>query len=163
RACRWTQPIAPSHPPSPLVLARHELSRPCPSPPQPWSIASSSLAIGTVVGLAFNRYARSWLARLGITMRSDTKAELVGIAGAFIGFHINVILGPLPAPLRHFILAGRWCHGGEGKPRAPSMPPPRYATCLRGPYPPCVRSPFPRSVANTKAPGLAHEPRQHLG
>jgi hypothetical protein len=63
------------------------------------------LAIGTVVGLAFNRYARSWLARLGITTRSDTTAALVGIAGAFIGFHISVILGLLPSPLVHFIFA----------------------------------------------------------
>jgi uncharacterized membrane protein YeaQ/YmgE (transglycosylase-associated protein family) len=53
----------------------------------------------------FNRYARSWLARLGATTRSDTTAALVGIAGAFIGFHISVILGLLPSPLMHFILA----------------------------------------------------------
>jgi uncharacterized membrane protein YeaQ/YmgE (transglycosylase-associated protein family) len=29
----------------------------------------------------------------------------VGIAGAFIGFHISVILGLLPSPLMHFVLA----------------------------------------------------------
>jgi hypothetical protein len=44
-----------------------------------------------LVGLAFNRYARSWLARLGSTARNDVTAALVGIAGAFIGFHICLI------------------------------------------------------------------------
>ena len=63
------------------------------------------LIIGAVVGLAFNRYARSWLARLGSTTRSDITAALVGIAGAFIGFHISIILGLLPSPLIHYILA----------------------------------------------------------
>ena len=63
------------------------------------------LIIGAVVGLAFNRYARSWLARLGSTTRSDINAALVGIAGAFIGFHIGVILGLLPSPLMHYVLA----------------------------------------------------------
>ena len=63
------------------------------------------LVIGIVAGLTFNRYARSWLARLGTTTRSDITAALVGIAGAFIGFHISVILGLLPSPLMHYILA----------------------------------------------------------
>jgi uncharacterized membrane protein YeaQ/YmgE (transglycosylase-associated protein family) len=55
--------------------------------------------------VAFNRYARSWLARLGSTTRSEVTAALVGIAGAFIGFHISVILGLLPSPLMHYVLA----------------------------------------------------------
>jgi uncharacterized membrane protein YeaQ/YmgE (transglycosylase-associated protein family) len=63
------------------------------------------LIIGIVAGLAFNRYARSWLARLGGTTRSDITSALVGIAGAFIGFHISVILGLLPSPLMHYVLA----------------------------------------------------------
>jgi uncharacterized membrane protein YeaQ/YmgE (transglycosylase-associated protein family) len=63
------------------------------------------IVIGIVAGLVFNRYARSWLARLGSTTRSDVTAALVGIAGAFIGFHISVILGLLPSPLMHFVLA----------------------------------------------------------
>jgi uncharacterized membrane protein YeaQ/YmgE (transglycosylase-associated protein family) len=63
------------------------------------------LIIGIVAGLFFNRYARSWLARLGTTTHSDITAALVGIAGAFIGFHISVILGLLPSPLMHYILA----------------------------------------------------------
>jgi uncharacterized membrane protein YeaQ/YmgE (transglycosylase-associated protein family) len=63
------------------------------------------LIIGTVAGLVFNRYARSWLVRLSSTTRSDVTTALVGIAGAFIGFHISVILGLLPSPLMHYILA----------------------------------------------------------
>jgi uncharacterized membrane protein YeaQ/YmgE (transglycosylase-associated protein family) len=63
------------------------------------------LIIGIVVGLVFNRYARSWLARLGTTTHSDITSALVGIAGAFIGFHVSVILGLLPSPLMHYILA----------------------------------------------------------
>ena len=63
------------------------------------------LIIGIVAGLVFNRYARSWLARLGSSTRSDITSALVGIAGAFIGFHISVILGLLPSPLLHYIAA----------------------------------------------------------
>jgi uncharacterized membrane protein YeaQ/YmgE (transglycosylase-associated protein family) len=63
------------------------------------------LIIGIVAGLAFNRYARSWLARLGGTARSDITSALVGIAGAFVGFHISVIFGLLPSPLMHYVLA----------------------------------------------------------
>ena len=63
------------------------------------------LAIGIVVGLAFNRYARTWLARLGSTTRSDFTSALVGIAGSFIGFHIGVILGLLPSPLILYLTA----------------------------------------------------------
>jgi uncharacterized membrane protein YeaQ/YmgE (transglycosylase-associated protein family) len=63
------------------------------------------LVIGIVVGLVFNRYARSWLARLGTTTRSDITSALVGIAGAFIGFHLGVILGLLPTPLMLYLAA----------------------------------------------------------
>jgi uncharacterized membrane protein YeaQ/YmgE (transglycosylase-associated protein family) len=63
------------------------------------------LIIGAVAGLAFNRYARTWLARLSSTTHSDVTAALVGIAGAFIGFHISGILGLLPSPLMHYVLA----------------------------------------------------------
>ena len=63
------------------------------------------LAIGIVVGLAFNRYARTWLARLGSTTRSDITSALVGIAGSFIGLHIGVILGLLPSPLMLYLTA----------------------------------------------------------
>ena len=63
------------------------------------------LIIGIVVGLAFNRYARTWLARLGSTTRSDITSALVGIAGAFIGFHLGVIVGLLPSPLMLYLAA----------------------------------------------------------
>jgi len=63
------------------------------------------LVIGIVAGILFNRQARSWLGRLGTTGRSDVTTALVGIAGAFIGFHLSVILGLLPSPLMHYILA----------------------------------------------------------
>jgi uncharacterized membrane protein YeaQ/YmgE (transglycosylase-associated protein family) len=63
------------------------------------------LVIGIVTGLVFNRYARSWLARLGTTARSDVTSALVGIAGAFIGFHLGVILGLLPSPLMLYLAA----------------------------------------------------------
>ena len=63
------------------------------------------LIIGIVVGLFFNRYARTWLSRLGNTTHSDITSALVGIAGAFIGFHLAVILGLLPTPLMLYLAA----------------------------------------------------------
>jgi uncharacterized membrane protein YeaQ/YmgE (transglycosylase-associated protein family) len=63
------------------------------------------LLIGVVAGLFFNRYSRSWLARIGGSSRSDLTSALVGIAGAFIGFHVSVIIGLLPSPLMHYLLA----------------------------------------------------------
>ncbi len=63
------------------------------------------LLIGVVAGLFFNRYSRSWLARIGASSRSDLTSALVGIAGAFIGFHVSVIIGLLPSPLMHYLLA----------------------------------------------------------
>lgn len=63
------------------------------------------LIIGIVMGLFFNRYARTWLSRLGNTTHSDVTSALVGIAGAFIGFHLAVILGLLPTPLMLYLAA----------------------------------------------------------
>ena len=64
------------------------------------------LLIGVAAGLFLNRYSRSWLARqVGGSRRSDITSALVGIAGAFIGFHISVIVGLLPSPLMHYIAA----------------------------------------------------------
>jgi hypothetical protein len=59
------------------------------------------VVIGIVVGLAFNRYGRSWLGRqvAGATGAGDVTYALVGIAGSFMGFHIAVILGLLPSIL----------------------------------------------------------------
>jgi uncharacterized membrane protein YeaQ/YmgE (transglycosylase-associated protein family) len=63
------------------------------------------LIIGIVVGLFFNRYARTWLARLGTSSHSDITSALVGVAGAFVGFHLGVILGLLPSPLMLYLAA----------------------------------------------------------
>jgi uncharacterized membrane protein YeaQ/YmgE (transglycosylase-associated protein family) len=52
------------------------------------------LAIGIVVGILFDRVAgRSWLARQfsGATRTTITSA-LVGVAGAFVGYHIALLL-----------------------------------------------------------------------
>jgi hypothetical protein len=55
------------------------------------------LVIGVVVGLMFNRYGRSWLARFGTTAHSDLTRAFVGVAGAFVGFHMGVVMGRLTA------------------------------------------------------------------
>jgi uncharacterized membrane protein YeaQ/YmgE (transglycosylase-associated protein family) len=64
------------------------------------------LLIGIVAGLFLNRYSRGWFSRqLGGGTRSDMTSALVGIAGAFIGFHLSVIIGLLPSPLMHYLAA----------------------------------------------------------
>ena len=65
------------------------------------------LAIGIVTGLVFNRYGRSWFGRqmAGATGVGDVTYALVGIAGAFIGFHLAVIMGLLPTPLMLYLAA----------------------------------------------------------
>jgi len=63
------------------------------------------LAIGIAAGLVFNRYGQTWLRRQFVTRQSDVTSALVGVAGAFIGFHLGVILGLLPSPLMLYIMA----------------------------------------------------------
>jgi uncharacterized membrane protein YeaQ/YmgE (transglycosylase-associated protein family) len=63
------------------------------------------LIIGIIAGIVFNRYAQDWLSRQFITRQSDITSALVGIAGAFIGFHLGVIFGLLPSPLMLYIMA----------------------------------------------------------
>jgi hypothetical protein len=63
------------------------------------------LAIGIAAGLVFNRYGQTWLRRQFVTRHTDVTSSLVGIAGAFIGFHVGVILGLLPSPLMLYITA----------------------------------------------------------
>lgn len=63
------------------------------------------LAIGIAAGLAFNRYGQTWLRRQFATRHSDATSALVGVAGAFIGFHLGVILGLLPSLLMLYITA----------------------------------------------------------
>lgn len=61
------------------------------------------VVIGIVVALAMNRFAGSWLKR--VTAPSDVTSALVGIAGAFIGFHLGVVFGLLPSPLMLYLVA----------------------------------------------------------
>lgn len=62
--------------------------------------------IGIVSGLLFSRYARGWLARQAAGGQgSDVTYCLVGIAGAFMGFHVGVVLGLLPLPLAQYLTA----------------------------------------------------------
>ncbi len=63
------------------------------------------LAIGIIAGFVFNRYAENWLRRQFTTRHDDITTALVGIAGAFIGFHLGIIIGVPPAPLMLYILA----------------------------------------------------------
>lgn len=63
------------------------------------------LAIGVAAGLLFNRYGQTWLRRQFVTRHSDVTSSLVGIAGAFIGFHVGVILRLLPSPLMPGVMA----------------------------------------------------------
>jgi hypothetical protein len=63
------------------------------------------LAIGIAAGLFFNRYGQTWLRRQFTTRHSDVTSALVGIAGAFIGFHTSVILRLLPTPLMNYSMA----------------------------------------------------------
>jgi uncharacterized membrane protein YeaQ/YmgE (transglycosylase-associated protein family) len=63
------------------------------------------LAIGIAAGLVFNRYGQTWLRRQFVTRHSDVTSALVGIAGAFIGFHVGVIAGLLPTPLMLYVTA----------------------------------------------------------
>ncbi len=63
------------------------------------------LVIGIVAGLLFNRYGSNWVSRQFTTRQSDLTASLVGIAGAFIGFHLAVIVGLLPTPLMLYLAA----------------------------------------------------------
>lgn len=63
------------------------------------------VAIGIVVALALSRYGGSWFSRLTTTTHSDVTRALVGIAGAFIGFHLGVVLGLLPSPLMLYLAA----------------------------------------------------------
>ena len=62
--------------------------------------------IGVLAGLAFNYYGRGWFARnIGGAQHKNITAALVGIAGAFIGFHVGVVLGLVPLPLMQYVLA----------------------------------------------------------
>jgi uncharacterized membrane protein YeaQ/YmgE (transglycosylase-associated protein family) len=63
------------------------------------------LIIGIVVGLVFNRYAGNWLSRQLASSQSDVTSSLVGIAGAFIGYHLGVVFGLSASPLVLYLAA----------------------------------------------------------
>jgi uncharacterized membrane protein YeaQ/YmgE (transglycosylase-associated protein family) len=54
------------------------------------------LAIGIIAGLLFDRLAGpSWLARqFSGSTRGIVTSALVGVAGAFVGYHIGLLLAP---------------------------------------------------------------------
>ena len=55
----------------------------------------TTIAIGVVASIVFNRYAQPWFpTRIGAI--SNRTSALVGVAGAFIGLHIGIVVG-LPA------------------------------------------------------------------
>lgn len=52
------------------------------------------IVIGIVVGVMFQRMnGRGWLTRQMAGRRADLTVALVGIAGAFIGFHVMALAG----------------------------------------------------------------------
>ncbi len=57
--------------------------------------------IGIIAGLAVTRYGRGWFG----TRASSVTAALVGIAGAFLGFHIGVAAGLTPVPVSDYLVA----------------------------------------------------------
>jgi uncharacterized membrane protein YeaQ/YmgE (transglycosylase-associated protein family) len=59
------------------------------------------VVIGIVAGLVVNRYGRGWF---GARAR-DMTAALVGIAGAFIGFHLGAAVGLVPFPIMDYVAA----------------------------------------------------------
>jgi uncharacterized membrane protein YeaQ/YmgE (transglycosylase-associated protein family) len=65
------------------------------------------LLIGIVVGVAAQRMApASWLSRQIVGgRRADLTSALMGIAGAFIGFHIGAIIALSAGMIRLFIFA----------------------------------------------------------
>jgi uncharacterized membrane protein YeaQ/YmgE (transglycosylase-associated protein family) len=57
--------------------------------------------IGIIAGLFVTRYGRGWFG----TRASDLTTALVGIAGAFLGFHIGVVAGLTPVPAASYLVA----------------------------------------------------------
>jgi len=59
------------------------------------------VVIGIAAGLLLNHYRRGWFR----TRASDLTAALVGIAGAFIGFHISAVFGLARTPYVEYAAA----------------------------------------------------------
>ena len=53
-----------------------------------------NLVVGILLGIAFDRWGSSWLSRrLAGSASGPVTSALVGIAGAFIGFHLSGLFG----------------------------------------------------------------------
>jgi uncharacterized membrane protein YeaQ/YmgE (transglycosylase-associated protein family) len=64
------------------------------------------ILIGIIAALVLGRYRPGLASRVtGGARQLDVTASLVGIAGAFIGFQIGVVLELIPLPLMQFVLA----------------------------------------------------------
>jgi uncharacterized membrane protein YeaQ/YmgE (transglycosylase-associated protein family) len=59
------------------------------------------IVIGIIAGLLVNRYGRSWFG----TRASDMTVALIGIAGAFIGFHLGQVTGLVRSPAASYLAA----------------------------------------------------------
>jgi uncharacterized membrane protein YeaQ/YmgE (transglycosylase-associated protein family) len=59
------------------------------------------IVIGIIAGLLVNRYGRGWFG----TRASDITVALIGIAGAFIGFHLGQVIGLVPFPAASYLAA----------------------------------------------------------
>jgi uncharacterized membrane protein YeaQ/YmgE (transglycosylase-associated protein family) len=88
-----------------MMRHQNEIS---PMPLEGTSMATTALetlviviVIGIVAGLIVNRYGRGWFG----TRASDTTVALVGIAGAFIGFHLGAAIGLVPFPITEYLAA----------------------------------------------------------
>lgn len=57
--------------------------------------------IGIIAGLTVTRYGRGWFGTRG----SDQTSALVGIAGAFLGFHVGVAASLTPVPAADYVVA----------------------------------------------------------
>jgi uncharacterized membrane protein YeaQ/YmgE (transglycosylase-associated protein family) len=59
------------------------------------------IVIGIVAGLIVNRYGRGWFG----TRASDMTVALIGIAGAFMGFHLSAAIGLVRSPVAEYLAA----------------------------------------------------------
>jgi uncharacterized membrane protein YeaQ/YmgE (transglycosylase-associated protein family) len=59
------------------------------------------IVIGIIAGLLVNRYGRSWFGKRA----SDITVALIGIAGAFIGFHLGQVIGLVRFPAAGYLAA----------------------------------------------------------
>jgi hypothetical protein len=63
-----------------------------------------TIAVGIAASVAFNWAARPWFP-MQIGAVSDRTSSLIGIAGAFVGLHIGIVLGLTPWPLALYLAA----------------------------------------------------------